>query len=631
WTERSPADVGVMLVELLAYAADGLSYYQDAAATEAYLGTARLRTSLARHARLLDYRVNQGCSAVAWVQVRVAEKGIVLPAGTRLLSRTAQDATALVHGTAPYDGALRERPLPFETLEPLAPDPGLNEIALYGWGAESFSLAPGATSATLRDAWVPGGRALDGLRPGHVLVLQEQGGADGGAPEPAHRQAVRVVWTERRVDGVAGALAGGRRGTPVVEVRWHDADALGFRLVVAGTAGGAPFTGGAVALGNLVLADHGETSGPWTLPPVPASGPYRPYVPVPNVSRRPPFHPRRVDHGPAAEAVARDPGRAVGEVWLHDEDGRRWTARADLLGSTPFSRDFVVEEDEEGASRLRFGDGAMGMAPPPGTRFSLWCRVGVGAGGNVGRDVLAHLRVPPGDAAAARRVAAGVVQVRNPLPATGGAAPETAQQVRARAPEAYQVQARGVTPGDWVALAEALPGVRRAGAEAGWEGTGPQDRVWVQRMQGFAEDAAFLGRLRGLLEPYRPAGRGLRVLPPSYVGVDVGLRVQLAPRVLANVAEHALRRALGDGPHGVFSRTAFTFGEGVWLSKIVAAAAAVPGVEWVQAVRFARWDAFGDSGVAEEIQMAPHEVVRMHGDPAEPWNGTLTLELLEGG
>ena len=43
WHERNPADLQVALVELLAYVGDRLSYYQDAVATEAYLGTARRR------------------------------------------------------------------------------------------------------------------------------------------------------------------------------------------------------------------------------------------------------------------------------------------------------------------------------------------------------------------------------------------------------------------------------------------------------------------------------------------------------------------------------------------------------------------------------------------------------------
>jgi len=226
---------------------------------------------------------------------------------------------------------------------------------------------------------------------------------------------------------------------------------------------------------------------------------------------------------------------------------------------------------------------------------------------------------------------AGVLQVRNPLPASGGAAPETGQEVRARAPQAYQVQARGVTPGDWVALTEALPQVRRAAAEAGWEGTGPQDRVWVQRQQGFTEDEPFLEMIRARLEPCRPAGRGLRVLPPRYVGIDVGVQVQLEQETLRSAAEQALRDALGSGPHGVFSPTAFTFGQSVWLSQVVAAASAVAGVVWVNPVRFARWDPFGaDAAVAEELPMAAHEVARMRDDPHAPWNGSLSLELKGG-
>ena len=54
WVERNTADFGMVMVELLAYLGDYLSYYQDAIANEAYLGTARQRVSVRRHARLLD-------------------------------------------------------------------------------------------------------------------------------------------------------------------------------------------------------------------------------------------------------------------------------------------------------------------------------------------------------------------------------------------------------------------------------------------------------------------------------------------------------------------------------------------------------------------------------------------------
>ena len=65
WTERHAPDLGIALVEVLAYVGDYLSYHQDAVATEAYLATARRRISVRRHARLVDYRMHEGCNARA--------------------------------------------------------------------------------------------------------------------------------------------------------------------------------------------------------------------------------------------------------------------------------------------------------------------------------------------------------------------------------------------------------------------------------------------------------------------------------------------------------------------------------------------------------------------------------------
>ena len=87
WQERSAADLGVTLVELLAYAADNLAYRQDAVANEAYLATARQRISVRRHARLVDYHLHEGCNARAFVHFDVNGQNIALPKGTQLLTR----------------------------------------------------------------------------------------------------------------------------------------------------------------------------------------------------------------------------------------------------------------------------------------------------------------------------------------------------------------------------------------------------------------------------------------------------------------------------------------------------------------------------------------------------------------
>ena len=69
WQETHVPDLGITLVELLAYVGDYLSYYQDAVATEAYLDTARQRISVRRHVRLVDYAMHEGCNARTWVAV----------------------------------------------------------------------------------------------------------------------------------------------------------------------------------------------------------------------------------------------------------------------------------------------------------------------------------------------------------------------------------------------------------------------------------------------------------------------------------------------------------------------------------------------------------------------------------
>src|SRR4051794_1015406 len=155
WRERNPADLGVALVELLAYAGDQLSYYQDAVATEAYLGTARKRVSIRRHARLLDYRVQEGCNARTWVFFEAAPgPPVLVPQGTQLFTQA-----NLARGPITFDQArqaLTAGSLGFETLAPLTVHPELNRIDFYTWSDDNCCLVKGATEATLVDKGVTG-------------------------------------------------------------------------------------------------------------------------------------------------------------------------------------------------------------------------------------------------------------------------------------------------------------------------------------------------------------------------------------------------------------------------------------------------------------------------------------------
>ncbi len=67
WEPTSEADLDQVLIEVFSSAADELSDYQDRVMNEAYLGTARKRVSITRHARLMDYHVHQGNQASTWM------------------------------------------------------------------------------------------------------------------------------------------------------------------------------------------------------------------------------------------------------------------------------------------------------------------------------------------------------------------------------------------------------------------------------------------------------------------------------------------------------------------------------------------------------------------------------------
>jgi hypothetical protein len=79
WQPSSEADLDQVLIGLFAAAADELSDYQDRVMAEAWLGTARKRVSVARHARLMDYHLHQGQQSTAWAWVEIAAGTPALP------------------------------------------------------------------------------------------------------------------------------------------------------------------------------------------------------------------------------------------------------------------------------------------------------------------------------------------------------------------------------------------------------------------------------------------------------------------------------------------------------------------------------------------------------------------------
>ncbi|WP_143662683.1 baseplate J/gp47 family protein [Streptomyces sp. CB03238] len=87
WSGRNTADFGVLLVNLFAYMGDILSYYQDAAAREAFLETATLRSSVLAHAATLGYSPASAAPStgtVTFLTETSQPTDVILPAGTQV-------------------------------------------------------------------------------------------------------------------------------------------------------------------------------------------------------------------------------------------------------------------------------------------------------------------------------------------------------------------------------------------------------------------------------------------------------------------------------------------------------------------------------------------------------------------
>src|SRR5712691_963526 len=63
WTDQSPSDLGVLLVELFAYMGDVILYYQDRIANESFPRTAVERRSVVNLMRLIGYELSPPAAA----------------------------------------------------------------------------------------------------------------------------------------------------------------------------------------------------------------------------------------------------------------------------------------------------------------------------------------------------------------------------------------------------------------------------------------------------------------------------------------------------------------------------------------------------------------------------------------
>ena len=673
WRERNPADIGIVLIELLAYAGDYLSYRQDAIATEAYMGTARRRTSLRRHARLVDYFMHDGCNARTWLHIELNQGfgNVELKTEhnnekTKVLTKGRNLPTIFRADEKNFEVALEQSLKIFELLHDITLDSRHNEMQFYTWLQDECCLPVGAVSATL-DGHFPG------LKAGDVLILVEIAGpvtGIAGDADPLHRHAVMLTSVEMSADPLGNVLQspGDYNERPVTKITWHNEDALPFPLCISSTSGSGKPVKVSLAYGNNVLVDHGFTISE-ALPAVPKTDDesplniiepsacscekptleaipsrYRPSLKSRPLTQAAPYKDPYNDNdlsdpdikylSASASSLRtwsmRDPLPAI-FLTQQDVEGK-WMPQRDLLNSKHNDEHFVVEIESDHVASLRFGNDTEGQRPEPATSFTATYRIGNGIAGNVGAHTLSHLVSNAPEITADK-----ISKIWNPLSAMGGTEPESMQSVRMLAPISFRRQERAVTLADYEAVSKRCSTeVQRSAASLRWTGSWRTVFLTVDRIGGKKISEKFETDLRNCIEKYRMAGQDLEVDGPLFVSLEIEITICVNQDYFKSDVKKALlqvfsNKLLSDGTRGLFHPDNFSFGQTVYLSQLYAAAQKVQGVDSVKITKFQR------QGIDDVIAMnegkmlfARLEIARLDNDPNFPEHGVLKFDMQGG-
>ena len=645
WQPSSEADLDQVLIGLFAAAADELSDYQDRVMAEAWLGTARKRVSVARHARLMDYHLHQGQQSTAWVWVEIAAGTPAFTLDADLIAWAGGPEAET--GTVPF--ASREAALaPADRVE-LAP--GYNAFDLHDWSGAWPALARGATGADIVAAPAPGAPAglitaadlAAAINDGRLsrLVIEERLNPLTGRPpgrDPRKRQLLTLLPEARVIHDPVAAR-------DLVRIAWAAADALRADYSFVTQCPGGPVRGISGFRGNLVLMHQGlpvtaQFHEPGTPLPPETPGTYHRHF-----RRRQLYGQTRAvtcDLPPGRLAYrATPPGgivppRSTLSVTVQEPGGAAdpWDERPSLVfsdGSAEEGDHFAVETDERLRSRIRLGNGVNGRLVPQGATIAAAWQIGGGAAGNVGADAIRGFVPLPG------ALAGALVALSNPFDVTDGRDPEPVAQALRAVPEAYRArQLRAVTLADYIARAEEVPGVARAVASYAWTGSWRTVRIVLDPVGSTVPDPALLDAVAAHLEAVRLIGEDLELRPPRLAPLAIEVAVCLSPDAWVDDLRDVIEQELSDGytpdgRRGLFHPDNWTFGQSLHESLITGRLQALPGVEHVLSVTMRRWDApTGGAPAAPVLEAAFDEIFLVQNDPDHLERGSLTL-ILKGG
>lgn len=245
----------------------------------------------------------------------------------------------------------------------------------------------------------------------------------------------------------------------------------------------------------------------------------------------------------------------------------RWDLVEDFRDAGPQDRVYTLRIEENGTTRVTFGDGVQGARLPTGQgNVEATYRRGAGLTGHLEAGQLSLLVSKP----------AGLKGVTNPLPPSGGADAERLDEARGNAPMGVMTLGRAVSLQDYEDFARSFASVAKARADWTFDGFARPIVITVAGQGGaiLPEAGDDMANLRAALAA---AGESdLRVGVRNYRPMGFGIRARLFadPAFMPDEVIASAR----DAVLAAFSFDARALGQGVSQAQVIAALQSAPGV-----------------------------------------------------
>jgi hypothetical protein len=264
----------------------------------------------------------------------------------------------------------------------------------------------------------------------------------------------------------------------------------------------------------------------------------------------------------------------VNEIEWHEQD--------DLAALGPKDRGFITQTNDADQTSVIFGNGEHGARPPSGSvNIKSVYRYGIGKPGNVKAQQISQLATRP----------LGAQGVINPLPATGGADRDSADQARRNTPLAVKALDRLVAVEDYADFARTFAGIGKAAATRLSDGRRQLVHVTIAGADDITIDINsdlyrnLVQALHQYGDPYLPIQVCVRKV--KLLVISAGIRVR--PDYQWESVEQLVRAAVVDA----FSFERRELGQSAFLSEAMSLMQGVKGVAYVDVQVF--------DGVAEGI------------------------------